>query len=271
MSKSIGILIFSPTNTTKEICIAVSEGMGVKNPEIIDMTRPGIREKIASEPGTVSAHIDHLIVGAPVYFGKLPIEVIECLKSINGNGKESTAIVVYGNRDYGKALYCMVEILIKNGFKVISAGAFIGQHSYSDIVPVAIGRPDKVDLDNAHVFGNNSNKVTGCLSLEKIPVQSDMFSRSDKYIPLKPTFISGLCIQCGTCADACPTGILSSETGDFSNPRDKRHCIGCMACVTNCKENARIAKAGLMMKLSMKYILRKAAVQRLEPLMIYPN
>ena len=44
-----------------------------------------------------------------------------------------------------------------------------------------------------------------------------------------------------------------------------------MACVTNCKENARIAKAGLMMKLSMKYILRKAAVQRLEPLMIYPN
>ena len=54
MSKSIGILIFSPTNTTKEICIAVSEGMGVKNPEIIDMTRPGIREKIASEPGTVS-------------------------------------------------------------------------------------------------------------------------------------------------------------------------------------------------------------------------
>ena len=89
----------------------------------------------------------------------------------DGNGKESTAIVVYGNRDYGKALYCMVEILIKNGFKVISAGAFIGQHSYSDIVPVAIGRPDKVDLDNAHVFGNNSNKVTGCLSLEKIPVQ----------------------------------------------------------------------------------------------------
>ena len=262
MQKSIAILIFSPTNTTKKISRAISAGMSASTPEIIDMTRPDIRRKIISKPDIVTAHIDYLIVGAPVYFGKLPIEVIECLKSINGNGKETIAIVVYGNRDYGKALYCMVEILLKNGFKVISAGAFIGQHSYSDIIPVAIGRPDKVDLDNATVFGNNSNKVTGWLSLEKIPVQSDMFSRSDKYMPLKPTFMSDMCIHCGICADVCPTGILSSETGDLRNPKDVRQCIGCMACVFNCDQKARIAKAGKIMKLSIKYILRKAAVER---------
>ena len=270
MSKSIGILYFSPTNTTKKISISVALGMGVKNPEIIDMTRPDIREKITSKPDTVTANIDYLIVGAPVYFGKLPIEVIECLKSINGNGKESTAIIVYGNRDYGKALYCMVEILLKNGFRVISAGAFIGQHSYSDIVPVAIGRPDKVDLDNAYSLGNNSKKVSGCLSLEKIPIQSDIFSRSDKYMPLKSTFISELCIQCAICADVCPIGILSPETGTFLNQKGEDQCIGCMACVFNCDQEARIAKASVIMKLSMKYILRKAAVERQEPLMIYP-
>lgn len=270
MSKSIGILFFSPTNTTKRISISVALGMGAKNPEIIDMTRPDIREKITSEPDAVTANIDYLIVGAPVYFGKLPIEVMECLKSINGNGKESTAIVVYGNRDYGKALYCMAETLLNNGFRVISAGAFIGRHSYSDIVPVAIGRPDKVDLDNAYSFGNNSQKVAGCLSLEKIPVQRDVFSRSDKYMPLKPTFISELCVQCGMCADVCPMGILSPETGSCLNPKDEDHCIGCMACVFTCNQNARIAKAGVFMKLSMKYILRKAAVERQEPLLIYP-
>jgi len=125
----------------------------IGNKKTHNMTRPDIREKIISKPGSVTANIDHLIVGAPVYFGKLPIKVIECLKSINGNGKESTAIVVYGNR--------------------------------------------------------------------------------------------------------------KSRQGEDQ-------CIGCMACVFNCNQKARIAKASLVMKLSMKYILRKAAVERQEPLVIYP-
>jgi hypothetical protein len=51
--------------------------MGVENPKIMDMTRPDFRETITSKPDTVIANIDHLIVGAPVYFGKLPVEVIE--------------------------------------------------------------------------------------------------------------------------------------------------------------------------------------------------
>jgi len=270
MQKSIGILYFSPTKTTKRICLSVAKGTGENNPEIIDMTRPEIREKIRSKPNEVTNNIDYLIVGAPVYFGKLPVEVIECLKSINGDRKESTAIVVYGNRDYGKALYSMVEILMKNGFRMVSAGTFIGQHSYSDIVPVAIGRPDKADLDNAYLFGNHSKNVSGSLSLEKIPIQSDIFSRSDKYLPLKPTFISELCIQCGICADVCPIGILSFDTGALLKAKDEDKCIGCMACVFNCDQKARIAKASVPMKLSMKYILRKAAVERQEPLMIYP-
>lgn len=270
MSKSIGILYFSPTNTTKKICNAVALGMGEKDPQKLNITLPDIRSKIAANPNTVTANIDHLIIGAPVYFGKLPVQFIECLRFICGNGKECSAIVVYGNRDYGKALYCMVEILLKNGFRVISAGAFIGQHSYSDIVPVATGRPDKVDIDKACFFGNTSKNISGCLSLEKIPIQSDNFSRSDNYMPLKPTFISELCIQCGICADVCPIGILSHETGALLNQKDEDRCIGCMACVFNCDQKARIAKAGVIMKLSMQYILRKAAVEYQEPLMIYP-
>jgi hypothetical protein len=201
MSKRVGALYFSPTNTTKIICNAIALGMGEKNPKIIDMTRPDIRKNITSNADILLSDIDHLIVGSPVYSGKLPVEVIECLKFIEGNGKESTAIFVYGNRDYGIALYRMVEILFKNGFSVISAGAFIGQHSYSDIVPVAMGRPDKSDMEKAYNFGNSSLNISKCLSLEKIPIQTDIFSKSDKYTPLKPVFISELCTQCGVCAD----------------------------------------------------------------------
>lgn len=168
ITKRIGILCFSPTNTTKKICNVVALGMGEKDPQIFNMTQPDIRTKIFTEPNMVTAHSDHFIIGAPVYFGKIPAQSIECLRFIHGNGKECTAIVVYGNRDFGIALYQLVEILSHNGFGVIAAGAFIGQHSYSDVVPVAIGRPDKSDIEKAYSFGVKSLSDSKYLSPKDI-------------------------------------------------------------------------------------------------------
>ena len=189
MKKRIGILYFSPTNTTKTICNSIALGMGEKDPQNLNITLPAIRSRISTALNTVTTDVDHLIIGAPVYFGKIPAQALECLEVINGSGIECTAIVVYGNRDYGIALYRMVEILSSNGFGVIAAGAFIGQHSYSHVVPVAIGRPDKSDIEKAHSFGVNSLCASKYLSLKDIPMQTDIFSKSDVYMPLKPVFI----------------------------------------------------------------------------------
>ncbi len=270
MTKRIGVLYFSPTNTTKIICNAVALGMGEKYPQTINITLPDIRAKIATDPNTATANIDHLIIGAPVYFGKLPVQFMECLRLIGGNGKECSAVVVYGNRDYGIALNQMVEILSNNGFGVIAAGAFIGQHSYSDIIPVAIGRPDKSDREKAYSFGVNSLSVSKYLSLKDIPIQIDILSKSDIYMPLKPVFISKLCVQCGICANHCPEGILSSDTGMYLSRAAEKKCIGCMACVFNCMNNARVAKPNVILKLAMKIILKRASTERQEPLTIFP-
>jgi ferredoxin len=270
MVKRIGVLFFSPTNTTKEICDAVALGMGTKKPQMFNMTYPRTRMKIIANPNTITSDIDHLIIGAPVYFGKLPLQVIECLKSIAGNGKECSAIVVYGNRDYGIALYSMVEILSNNGFTVIAAGAFIGQHSYSDIVPVALGRPDNSDIAKAYHFGVKCQRNSKYLCPEDIPVQHDIFSRSDRYIPLKPFFIQERCIQCGICAKHCPAGILSTDSGTYYSQAAKEKCLGCMACVFNCIKQARIAKPNIVMKFFMKFILKSAARDRKEPVTIFP-
>ena len=226
MTKHIGVLYFSPTNTTKVICHAVALGMEEKDPQEINLTLPDIRSKIIADPNSFTADIDHLIVGAPVYFGKLPAQFTECLSLIKSKGKACTAIVVYGNRDYGISLYRMVEILSNNGFKIVAAGAFIGQHSYSDVVPVAIGRPDKLDIQKAYQFGAESLCVSKYLSVDNIPTQTDIFTRSDAYMPLKPVFISKLCTQCGICADHCPEGILSLDTGTYLNRAAKKQCIG---------------------------------------------
>ena len=270
MTKRIGVLYFSPTNTTKAICDSIALGMGEKNPQILDMTLPNIRSQIATEPRIATANLDHLVVGAPVYFGKIPAQVIECLSAIGGSGKECTAIVVYGNRDYGIALYRMVEILSNNGFGVIAAGAFIGQHSYSDVVPVAIGRPDKSDIDEAYRFGAKSLDVSKYLSAYNIPTQTDIFTKTDIYMPLKPVFISKLCTHCGICADHCPEGILSSETGMYLNRVAGKQCLGCMACVTNCMDKARVAKPNLIEKLILNVILKRASKERQEPLTVFP-
>ncbi len=271
MAKRIGIISFSPTNTTKKVCLAVAMGMGAKAPKIMDMTRPDLRRAIAAEPDTVMADIDHLIVGAPVYFGRLPAPAAECIGSIRGKGKGATAIVVYGNRDYGVSLRRLVERLQKNDFTVMAAGAFIGQHSYSAIVPVAMGRPDKADLEKAHGLGMGSSSVAKGLALGDIPLQNDFFSRSDKSKPLQPAFISELCIRCGICAAGCPMGILSPDTGSYLSRAAEDRCSGCMACVFNCPQKARTVKAKVIMRLVMKYILRKAAKERQEPLLLLPG
>lgn len=268
ISKRIGILYFSPTNTTKKICNAIASGMGEDVPVELNITKPDFRKKLISNPEAILNGIDHLIVGAPVYTGKLPLQVIESLNVMIGEGKESTVVVVYGNRDYGVAFRNMAEILIGRGFNITAAGAFIGQHSYSDIIPVAMGRPDITDLEKAKIFGANSINTSKYLSPEDIPVQLDMFSKSKKHYPLKPTFEPEKCTQCGICSETCPVGIISPETGDYIDKKAKDLCIGCMACVRNCKNEAKIAKPDFIMKLMMKQILKKASVQRLEPLTI---
>ena len=268
MAKRIGILYFSPTNTTKKICRAVALGMDAKDPQTLDMTFPDTRAEIIANPNTVTANIDHLIIGVPVHSGKLPLQAMECLIAIGGNGKECSAIVVYGNRDYGIALYRMVEILSENGFGVTAAGAFIGQHPYSDIIPVAMGRPDESDIEKARKLGANSLGATEYLSLKDVPIQIDNISKSDKYSALKPAYIAKLCVQCGKCAENCPIGLLSPGTGMYLSRAAKNQCIGCMACVSNCLKKARVVKANLIVKVVMNSILRQASRERKEPLTI---
>ena len=79
MKKRIGVVYFSPTNTTKKICKAIALGMEAEAPVDLNITKPDFRAKLTSNPNKIVDNIDHLIFGAPVYTGKLPIQVIDCL------------------------------------------------------------------------------------------------------------------------------------------------------------------------------------------------
>ncbi len=268
MTKQIGIMIFSPTSTTEKVCRSIAMGMGAKEIKVFDITFPETRALIKANAKTVFDNVDHLIVGSPVHSGKLPVQVIESLNAMEGKGKDCTAVVVYGNRDFGVALFNMVELLSLSGFKITGGGAFIGQHSYSDIVPVALGRPDKMDMEKAFQFGADSLNFSNELNLNNIPRQMDSVSRSEKYSCLKPEHNKKQCIGCGLCAKKCPVGLLSSTTGLYMNKVSKEKCIGCNACVNSCSQKAKKSRANLIIKLVMKGILREASNTRREPLII---
>ena len=56
---------------------------------------PYVREKSVNFIGQ-----DVVIVGVPVYAGRVPNVLLKYLNSINGNGACAVPVVVYGNRNY---------------------------------------------------------------------------------------------------------------------------------------------------------------------------
>ena len=74
---------------------------------------------------------DIVIVGVPVYAGRVPNVLLKYLNTMSGNGALAIAVVLYGNRNYDDALLELKDILEANGFKVIAGGAFIGEHAFS--------------------------------------------------------------------------------------------------------------------------------------------
>ena len=64
------------------------------------------------------------VIGMPVYVGKVPLPALYALKKIRANGSVAVAVVSYGARTYGNALYELQHHAEEQGFKVIGAGAF---------------------------------------------------------------------------------------------------------------------------------------------------
>lgn len=244
MDKKIKLLYFSPTGTTKKIVktigsvlernISVRESL-----QEIDFTLAESRKNI---PEFVDRDI--VIVGVPVYAGRVPNILLDYLESIRGDGAIAIPLVLYGNRNYDNALIELRDILQKKGFRIIAAAAFIGEHSFSRTL--AKDRPDSQDLKKAREFAEAI-----LLKLEGTFDPSSLFIKGDKdynsyYVPLgkdgKKKDIrkvipktSNNCINCKLCAKVCPMGSI-----DIDNvSRITGICVKCGACIKRCPVEAK--------------------------------
>ena len=105
---------FSATYTTKKIVEYVAKQL-TDDITTYDITNDNSLDEVSIPKEEL------LIVGIPVYAGRVPAMAIDRIRRFKGEGTRAVAIAVYGNRDYDDALLELSDILSDNGFQVISA------------------------------------------------------------------------------------------------------------------------------------------------------
>jgi len=237
--KQIKLIYFSPTGTTKKVLESIAEGIASENVEHIDLTLP------EGAPQIIPSFSDELIIiGAPVYGGRLPADAVKRFKQLKASNTLAILVVVYGNREFEDALLELKNLALEFGFRPVAGGAFIGEHSFSTKeTPIANGRPDSLDVQMAIDFGVKvKDKVTALKSFDaqidlEIPGRFPYESKGPRAFAISPVTKEDICTVCGTCASVCPTAAISINE---SVATQIELCIHCCACIKSCPESARI-------------------------------
>ena len=234
---TVKLLFFSPTETTARIVSGIAQGIGPDMIHRIDLTAPDAKR------GVVEPMRDELvIIGTPVYAGRVPAEAVRRLQLIKADNTPAIVVVVYGNREFEDALLELRDIVTELGFRPIAGGAFIGEHSYSsDKTPIAPGRPDDRDMERARQFGELIHeKLSRLHKLDDMPVLqvpgNYPYVEWERPPKMAPVTVESLCTLCAECVAVCPTAAIAVEASVSTR---KEACIRCSACIKKCPSGAR--------------------------------
>lgn len=241
---NINTLYFSATGTTEKIVSRIAakfkECLNQESAlSAFSFTSPEAR----ADSKSYSAE-DIVIVGVPVYAGRVPNVLLSYLEGLEGNGAVAIAVVLYGNRNYDDALAELINILCHKNFLIAGAGAFIGEHSFS--ATLAKNRPDSGDYIYADELAKKvAEKINGSYLLEPIEAKGS-YPPGPYYVPrdhegnpvdirrVKPK-TSSSCINCNICASVCPMGSINQDM-----PAEiPGICIKCGACIKKCPVQAK--------------------------------
>jgi flavodoxin/Pyruvate/2-oxoacid:ferredoxin oxidoreductase delta subunit len=221
---STKLLYFSPTKTTKKVVEAIAQGIQVDTVEQLDLTPPAARTRRFDE-----IRDELVIIGSPVYGGRIPIDASHRLQRLKANNTPAVIVVVYGNREYEDALLELKDLAVEAGFRPVAGGAFIGEHSFAnDSTPIANGRPDTEDLKKAREFGKlilerlSDIEAFDDISPLQVPGNFPYKERKTR-AGISPITQEERCTTCGTCATVCPTAAikLSNSSQSYGGAADK--------------------------------------------------
>jgi len=244
--KTVWGIYFSATGTTEKIVTCVAKTAA----ELMDaeyksysFNLPDARSRLLE-----FSEEDLVVFGIPVYAGRVPNILLPFIKEkVFGYGALSIPITLFGNRSFDDALIELRNIMRENGFCAVSAGAFVGEHSFSTVL--GAGRPDDEDMSLATKLAVETARKT--LSMTNPPEESILVTGNEPLRPyytpqdrhgspinilkVKPKTDVSRCVGCGLCSDICTMGSI--------NPDDVTEvsgiCTKCCACVKKCPTRAK--------------------------------
>ena len=245
--KTVWAVYFSGTGTTQKVATtlakSVAQSLGAGYQEY-SFNLPQAREKELT-----FAPEDLVVLGVPVYAGRVPNLLLPYVQNkIHGNGALAVPVVLYGNRNFDDGLMELRNVARDNGFHPITAGAFVGEHSFSRIL--GAGRPDADDMALVQQLADKTAQmvkglteppaqaveVEGCDPIRPYYTPRDRHGEPIRdFLKAKPVTDPDKCVKCGLCARLCPMG--SIDPADVSKVTGK--CIKCCACVKKCPKGAK--------------------------------
>lgn len=258
----VHLVYFSATFTTRKVVRGIGSVIGGETVEH-DITCGG-----PSSDVLISGCDEVLVVGVPVYAGRVPVQAAAALKSFRGDGTSAILVCVYGNRDYDDALVELQDIVEAAGFKAVAAGAFIGRHC---IFPkVAADRPDAADMRVVDSFAARCACMLAGLadvsSLPRLAVKGNRPYKQGGASTFSPVGDPSLCDGCQTCVRQCPVGAIPSD-----NPctTDSAACIACGRCIVVCHTGSRAFRGDAYKGFEAKFVA--AFSSRREPEVFFPS
>lgn len=248
--KRICAVYFSPNGTTEKVVSTIAKEISLCFGVVTD-NFDFTRAKDRMTPLTFYEN-DLIIFGVPVYAGRVPNLLLKFIKSTQAEkGCLVVPIVLFGNRSYDNALLELSDLLEECGMQTIAAGAYVGQHAFSN--KIAQGRPNQDDINEIQDFGRKiaakayyTQDSTGTDTA--IDIKGEPGPHYGGYFkPLNPKdntpidirkakpVTSDACIACGICAENCSMGSIN-----HSNPKEVIGiCIKCGACINHCPISAK--------------------------------
>ena len=243
MINRICTFYFTGTDTTKKVVQTLADEIA-KNLEIenifdYNFTTPSSREEM---PEFTKG--DLVIAGVPTIAGRVPNLLLPYLNKINGNGALGVSIGLYGNRNIDDCLVELSDLMEHGGINVIAGGAFVGEHSFSEIL--AKGRPDEKDIAIVREFGKkiaekiknedySKPQMVGEEPYRPYYTPRDRHGKGIDIRKVKPKTDMEKCIDCKLCAELCPMGAIDFD--DVS--KVPGICMKCCACIKKCPTGAK--------------------------------
>lgn len=243
--KNISVIYFSPTGQTGHVTRTIAKKLS----EALHLSMYSY--DISLEPQRENMYqfeSDELvIVGFPVYAGRLPNKILPYIKrAIKGQGTYVLPVVTYGNRNYDGALLELHDELSTNGFVPIGASAIVCKHVFSH--KIASDRPNDEDWQLVDQMVEKVIEKMTKQTLNKRFSIDGQEKRDIYYQPLgidgqpvrflkaKPNTDSDKCLKCGRCVSICPMSAIE----ELSPQVVSGTCIKCQACVSICPVSAKV-------------------------------